>query len=202
MEPWAWSIVLLLSGIAIVVAEVFVPSGVVLGVLAVLCFVAGIGVAFLDGMKTGFIMLGVTSLAIPLVTAIAIQWWPHTPIGKRILIPRPESPDDVLPDTPDYRLLKSLVGQRGRSTCKMLPGGTVMIGQQTYEAMSLGMPIEQNTAVEVVEVRMNRLVVRPCEESSNQAAAELRNSPPSDDIPSDDMLSRPFDSLGIEDPLA
>jgi membrane-bound serine protease (ClpP class) len=195
MEPWAWSILLLLAGIAIVGAEVFVPSGGVLGFLAGLCFLAGIGVAFLDGIKTGFIMLGVTSLAIPIVVAIAIQWWPHTPIGKRILIPRPESPDAVLPDRPEFRSLKALIGHRGRSTCKMLPGGAVMIDHQPYEAISLGMPIDEDTPVEVVDVRMNRLVVRPCDEPVASAEREPAAA-------GDDLLSRPFDSLGIEDPLA
>src|SRR5262245_36205215 len=125
MEPWIWSIVLVAMGIGIVAVEVFIPSGGLLGVLAALCFIGGIGVAFLDSVQTGFIMLGVTSLAIPIVIGIAIQWWPHTPIGRRILIQPPAHPDDVLPDTPEYRNLKLLIGKRGRSTSKMLPGGTV-----------------------------------------------------------------------------
>jgi hypothetical protein len=145
-------------------------------------------------MQTGVIMLGVTSLAVPIVIMIAIQWWPHTPIGRRILIQPPENPDDVLPDTPEYRSLRLLTGKRGRTTSKMLPGGTVMIDRRTYEATSLGMPIEEHALVEVVEVRMNRLVVRPCDETEESLATGAADS--------NDVLSRPIDSLGIDDPLA
>ncbi|MGE0761215.1 MAG: NfeD family protein, partial [Pirellulaceae bacterium] len=137
---------------------------------------------------------GVTSLAIPLVLALAIHWWPHTPLGRRILNPPPENPDDVLPDTSEYRRLKSMIGQRGKATCDMLPSGTVRIDHRLYEAVSLGMPIDAGDRVEVVEVRMNRLVVRPCTEAEPAQHAEVRAD--------EDLLSRPFDSLGLEDPLA
>jgi membrane-bound ClpP family serine protease len=193
MAPWVWSVVLLLVGIGVVAAEMFVPSGGVLGVLAGFCFVGGIVVAFTDSLQTGFIMLGITTLAVPVLVGLAIQWWPHTPIGRRILIPPPDNPDDVLPDTPEYRDLKLLVGRRGRSRGKMLPGGIVVIDHRSYEANSVGMAIEAGVPVEVVAVNMSRLVVRPCE--------ELPVEPPPAAAADDEVLSRPFDALGIEDPL-
>ena len=165
-------------------------------VLAALCFIASIVVAFMHSTQLGVTMLGATTLAVPIVIALAVHWWPHTPIGKRILIPRPEHPDDVLPDTEEYRNLKALLGRRGRSTSVMLPGGTITIDRRTYDAISLGMPIDEDVPVEVVEVRMNRLVVRPSD------TAELENEVGSADKSSDDLLARPFESLGIEDPLA
>jgi membrane-bound ClpP family serine protease len=194
MEPWIWSVLLLVTGVAIVALEVFIPSGGVLAVLAGLSFLGSIGLAFLDSMRTGFVILAVTTLVVPVVIAVAIHWWPHTPIGRRILIPPPEHPDDVLPDTPEYRSLKLLVGRRGRCLNTMLPGGSVVIDRHTYDAVSLGMAIEENATVEVVEVRMNRLVVRPCDGVDRER--EISSARPGDDI-----LSRPFDSLGIEDPL-
>jgi membrane-bound ClpP family serine protease len=195
MEPWVWSVLLLLAGITIVGIEMFVPSGGVLAVMAGLCFVGSIVVAFMESLQTGVIMLGATTLAVPIVIAVAVQWWPHTPIGKRMLIQPPENPDELLPDNEEFRGLKALVGQRGRSTSKMLPGGTVKIDRRDYEAMTLGMPIDENVPVEVVEVRMNRLVVRPCEASDESQTAATTTK-------SDDLLSRPIDTLGLEDPLA
>jgi membrane-bound serine protease (ClpP class) len=196
MEPWVWSVLLLLAGIAIVGIEMFVPSGGALAVMAAMCFIASIVVAFMHSSQMGFMMLGATTLAVPIVIALAVHWWPHTPIGKRILIPRPEHPDDVLPDTEAHRRLKSLVGQQGRTTSLMMPGGTISIDHHTYDAMSLGMPIDANMPVEVVEIRMNRLVVRPSTASAatNQAAQPNRSP--------EDWLARPIESFGIEDPLA
>jgi membrane-bound ClpP family serine protease len=195
MEPWVWSILLLFTGVVIVALEVFVPSGGVLSVLAGLCFLGTVGLAFLDSVQTGIIMMGVTTLVVPIVVAAAIHWWPHTPIGRRILIQPPDHPDDVLPDTPEYRELKSLIGRRGRCLNTMLPGGSVVIDRRTYDAVSVGMPIEEKSPVEVVAVRMNRLVVRPCEETPSEPRAARGEQ-------GDDLLSRPIDSLGLEDPLA
>jgi membrane-bound ClpP family serine protease len=196
MDLWIWSVVMLLGGVGIVCLEAFVPSGGILGILAALCFIGAIVVAFMKNAQTGYIMMGLTTLIVPAVIAAVIHWWPHTPIGKRILIQPPEHPDDVLPDIAEFRDLKLLVGRRGRSTTKMLPGGTISIDRHTYEAMSLGMPIEENMPVEVVEVRMNRLVVRPSARLDDEP--NVTNSSRS----ADDILSRPIDSLGLEDPLA
>ena len=196
MEPWVWSVLLLLAGIAIVGIEMFVPSGGVLAVIAALCFIASIVVAFMHNTQLGLMMLGATTFAVPIVVAVEVHWWPHTPIGKRMLIQRPEHPDDVLPDNAEQRTLKSLVGHQGRTTSVMLPGGTVSINHHSYDAVSLGMPIDENVSVEVVEVRMNRLVVRPSDHPHQLP------DPISTKRPTEDLLSRPIESLGIEDPLA
>jgi hypothetical protein len=163
--------------------------------MAALCFIASIVVAFMHSQQLGFMILGATTICVPIVVALAVHWWPHTPIGKRILIPRPEHPDDVLPDNEEIRRLKSLVGHHGRTTSMMMPGGTISIDHRNYDAISLGMPIDENMPVEVVEVRMNRLVVRP---SNNSAAAQASSQKRS----AEDWLARPIESLGIEDPLA
>lgn len=194
MEPYLWSIVLLLAGVVIVGIELFVPSGGVLGVLAGLCFLGSIGVAFMQSVQTGLIMLTVTAAIVPLVIAAGIHLWPSTPIGRRILGKLPEHPDEVLPDSEAYRGLKGLLGRRGRTNCKMLPGGSISIDRRSYEAVSLGMAIDEHSPVEVVDVRIGRLVVRPCEEQDLAGDSPVEKG--------DDLLSRPIDSLGIDDPLA
>ena len=196
MEPYLWSILLLLGGILILTIEMFVPSGGVLGVMAALCFLGGIGVAFMQSLQTGLIMLTVTAALVPLLLAAAVHVWPNTPIGRRILGKLPEHPDEMLPETEAYRGLKELIGRRGRTTCKMLPGGSVLIDRRTHEAVSLGMPIDARAPVEVVDVRMGRLVVRPCADFD----ADIPANTPAEKA--DDLLARPIDSLGLDDPLA
>jgi membrane-bound serine protease (ClpP class) len=196
MEPYFWPVVLLLVGVAIGVVELFVPSGGVLSVLAGLCFLGAIAMAFLQSVQTGLVMLTATAIVVPLLLAVAVHFWPNTPIGRRILGKRPEHPDEVLPDSEAYRGLKGLIGRRGRANCKMLPGGSVLIERRSYEAVSVGMAIDENSPIEVVDVRMGRLVVRPSDR------AEADEPPESPAKKADDLLSRPIDSLGIDDPLA
>ena len=191
MEPLTWSICLLIAAIALVALELFIPSGGVLGFLSAAAVLASVIVAFTDGPRSGLLMLVVTLIVMPAVLASAVKWWPQTPIGQLILIPRPEDPDDVLPDTEEYRGLKPLIGKVGRSKSKMMPSGAVVIEGRMYDAVSEGMPIDAGATVKVIAVRTNRIVVRLTNETVTSTPA-----PPADDAA--DPLSQPIDSLGIE----
>jgi membrane-bound serine protease (ClpP class) len=113
-------------------------------------------------------------------------------MGKSILIRRPESEDEVLPDTDEYHRDR-LVGKIGVARCDLLPSGDVQIDGRTYDAVSNGPAIDRGQSVRVVDVNTQRLVVRELSE------AEMHEETP------DDVLSTPLDSLGIEpfdEPLA
>ena len=97
----------------------------------------------------------------PAALAAAVKWWPDTPIGRMMLIPLPKSPEEVLPETENYRGLKNLVGKRGTARGLMLPSGIVLIDNKPYDAVSEGMTIEAGQNVLVVAVSTQRLVVRP-----------------------------------------
>lgn len=199
MEPILWSIVLLLLGVLLVVLEVFLPSGGVLSILAALAVVAAICVAFTGGMVQGASVLLISTLLVPMVIVLAVRWWPQTPLGRLILIARPESDRDVLPDSPSYRERELLVGKFGRAKTKMLPSGAIVVDGKTYDAVSVGMAIEPGQPVKIVALRTQRIVVAPAEEHQLQHAS--RDQEPD----TEDVLSRPIDSLGldpIDDPLA
>ena len=80
----------------------------------------------------------------------------------------------------------------------MLPSGAVIIDGRTYDAVTEGIPLEEGQAIIVVDVRTNRIVVRPSDE---QPAKTTPVAP----FASDDPLSQPVDTLGIDgldEPLA
>src|SRR5262245_37148399 len=115
MTPLTWAILLILLGLVFLVLEFFIPSGGALAVICALSFLAAIIVGFMDGPRTGAVMLLAVCVIVPSATAAAVRWWPDTPIGKLVLIQRPRSSDEVLPETIAYRGLKDLVGRRGRA---------------------------------------------------------------------------------------
>ena len=187
MEPLAWSFCLLFAAIGLIVLELFIPSGGLLGFLSAVAVLASVVVAFLAGPRAGLLMMVVTLVVVPVVLASAVRWWPHTPIGQLILIPRPEDPDDVLPDTEAYRGLKRLIGKVGTSKSLMMPSGSVVIEGRSYDAVSEGMAINKGLPVKVIAVRTNRIVVRTTDEQVASSVAEAA-----------DVLSQPIDSLGID----
>jgi membrane-bound ClpP family serine protease len=190
MDPLAWSALLLLLGLFLVIVEVFIPSGGILGVLSICSLLAAVILAFYQrGAEVGFIFLAITAVTVPTALGLAFRWWPHTPMGRRLLLDLPKS-DEVLPDSPQRRTLRQMVGKFGVAKSVMLPSGAVLVDGQTIDALSEGMPIEAGQRVRVIEVRGNRVVVRPAED------------PPRS---SDDVLSQPIESLGLDsldDPLA
>ena len=197
MQTLIWPFALLLATVLLVFLEIFVPSGGLLGLLAAVALMASIGLAFVQSMADGAIVLLVDLLVLPLVIAIAIKVWPHTPLGKLILLKRPGDDEDILPDTEEYHLREKMLGKRGVARTPLLPSGDVAIENRVYDAVSDGVPIEVGQRVVVVAVRTQRLVVRPL---SAQELGEFNDAEAADDI-----LATPIDSLGIDpmdDPLA
>lgn len=189
----AWAILLLLTGCALVVLEVFIPSGGVISILATVAFISAIIIAFQEssttGPATGFVFTAITVFAVPMLVALAFKYWPKTRMGKAFLGELPTD-EEVLPEDPR----RGLIGRVGVARSKMLPSGTVEIDGQMIDAVTQGQAIEPGAYVVVAEVRANRVVVRP-------AGKDQR---PSHQNPND-VLSRPIDELGIEsldDPLA
>jgi membrane-bound ClpP family serine protease len=190
--PWLWAVLLLLLGLGLAVLEVFIPSGGILGFLSVCSIIGAIVLGFMDPHPwVGFTILGTAVFGLPAAVVLALRWWPSTPIGRRMVLKAPGG-EDVLPDGPRQRGLKELVDRVGVAKSKMLPSGAVTIDGRTIDAVSEGMAIDAGQRVRVVEVRGNRVVVRPVDEET-----------PSETEP--DPLARPFDAIGsdpFEDPPA
>jgi membrane-bound ClpP family serine protease len=202
MDPIYWALGLLVVGLLLVVLEVFIPSSGVLGVLAAMAVIGAVVVAFTGGLRSGAIVVALTAILIPLVLSGAVKYWPHSPVGRLILIKLPKSDRDVLP-LDEWGDPKQLIGRLGRAKSKMLPGGVVVIERRKYDAVSHGAAIDLGQVVKVVGVRNGRIVVR--------SSDEILPEPPPESIPTaaieseEDLLSRPIDALGLEsldDPLA
>ena len=160
MNTLVWVVVLLLLGLAVMVLEVFVPSGGILGFVSVLALISAVATAFLEqGTTAGMAALAVVVLAVPTVLSAAFRWFPETPLGRRVLPPAPEAAD-VLPDPSRRRHLRELIGRTGLTGSELLPFGSVAIDGEIVEAMSESGPLEAGVAIEVVGVQGTAIVVR------------------------------------------
>lgn len=160
MQTLIWVGLLLLVGLAVMVLEVFVPSGGVLGFLSLVAIGAAIVMAFMEqGAGFGMAVLAVTFAAVPAVLAVAFRWFPDTPLGRRVL-PPPPAPEDVIPAADRRRRLRELVGRGGRVVSELVPWGAVAVGDGQFEAVSETGPVAAGTEVDVVGVQGAALVVR------------------------------------------
>jgi membrane-bound ClpP family serine protease len=181
MDFWVWAVILLAIGLSLAIMEVFFPSGGLIGFLSAAAIVAAVVMAFKQGSTVGLAVLSGTMVSVPVVVAVALKLWPETAMGRRMLLKPPES-DEILPDLPRQRQLKAMIGRIGQTKSKMLPSGAVTIDGHTIDAVSEGVPIEIGQRVRVIQVRGNRVVVRPVD----------------DEVPGDteeNPLARPIDSI-------
>lgn len=183
LDPLSWAIILMIAGCGLVVLEVFIPSGGILSFCAAIAIVASIVMAFRRDLTAGVGFIVLTLLAVPVTLGLAFKYWPHTPMGKAFLGELKTS-DDLKPADPR----RELVGKVGVAKSKMLPSGSVQIEGKYIDAISQGMAIELGQAVVVVEVRANRVVVRPADE---EEARRLVKDPR-------DVFSTPIEELGMD----
>ncbi len=194
MDPWVWAILLLALGMGLAVLEVFFPSAGILGFLAVSSIIAAVIMGFRQGPGWGMSILGVAIVGIPVLIVVAFKVWPHTAIGRKVLLMAPSS-RDVLPSEQRVQRLKSYVGRVAVTKCKMLPAGAIVIDGRTVDAISEGMPLEEGQAVRIIEVRANRVVVRPTDEEPPQPEAQDPLRRPIEQIAAD-----PFDEPPVDNP--
>lgn len=173
-----WSIALLVVGLLVMVLEVFLPSGGILGFISVVAILAAVVMAFVEeGPTAGIGVLAAAVVAVPGVLIMAFRWFPKTPLGRRVLPPPPDA-SEVLPDSPLRRRARGMVGRTGRVVREMLPWGSVEIDGTTFEAVSETGLIELGATVEAVGVQGMSLVVRPT--SQETPAPNVFSSPVTD----------------------
>lgn len=184
ISPLTIAVILLAVGLAVIVLELFVPSGGILAVVAAAAIVGSVIAALMHEDRSVGMTFAVAEVAAVIGgLALIVKWWPNSSIGRRIA---PELPreEEVLPENE----LKQLVGKLGYAKSMMLPSGAVVVEGRTVNAVSEGMAIDAGEAVKVIEVRGNRIVVRKVE-IAEQRQPQRRE---------DDLLSRPIEELGLE----
>lgn len=182
IEPWVWAVMLIVVGIGLAVLELFVPSGGILALLSITSIIAALILAFKSGPVIGLAFLVAVIVGMPTGFGLAVKWWPHTPIGRRILL-RVGGSEDVLPNDDFRRGLKDLVGRTGHAKSKMLPSGAILVDGRTIDATTEGVPIEPGQRVIVLDVQGTHVLVRPLEDDE---------APPTEE---QEGLSQPIDSI-------
>ena len=164
MDNWVWAILLLIGAVGLGFLELFIPSGGILGVLAVLALLGGVVFAFLQGTFFGLGLLLVVVVGWPFLIWYMLEIWQATPIGRRILLDPAEDP--ALQPNEELERHKALLGKTGTAKSLMMPSGMIEIDGQRFDAVSAGMPIDPGTPVCVVRADGINLTVRPTDRSS------------------------------------
>jgi len=187
-----WIIALFVLAMLFMVSEFFFPSSGVMGILAAIMVVTAIIWSYVEwGVNGGTFVFATAMVLVPVLLALGIKWWPHTPIGKRILLQPPTELARAHEELAQKR--QALVQCRGIAKSPLLPAGAIIVEGQTYDAVSEGAPIDEGQPIEVVRIQGNHIIVRPVKTN-----APLPSQLPQDaTTPPDDILSQPLSDVKL-----
>ena len=160
MSYLIWPLLLLAFGLMLLMVEAFLPTGGLIGLLAVGCLGVSVYQAFSvsDAPTLGWKFLAAEVILIPVAMIVAIQLWPKTPFAKRYFL-RPPAPEELDLAHSPHRL-DHLIGEIGRTLTPLRPSGVVDFEGRRIEGRSEGGFIARGLLVKAVRVQSATLVVR------------------------------------------
>lgn len=170
MDPIVVAILMYLLALLLFVIDVFLPSGGILLFCTGLAGIASVYFGFRSGTNAGLVMLLVIMATVPVMIVVFLKLWPHTPLGKRVMLQPPD-----YQTSSEHQQLKSFIGTVVVNRWPLIPTGQIQIGHRRFNAQSAdGRFIEVNQRVKVVDVRERIMVVQPTlEPASNPNARSV-----------------------------
>lgn len=144
---------MVVAGVLLVFAEVFIPGGV-LGVVGGILLLVGIVGAFGKSLVWGSVLF----VAVTVFGGIGFYFWityfPGSRMGRKIVLSADGQDWHGFDDTK-----QELVGKEGVAHSKLRPSGTAIIAGQRVDVVTRGEMIERRAEIRVIEVEGNKVTV-------------------------------------------
>ncbi len=155
MKVFFLPVALQLAGVIVIIAEIFLPSGGLLSVVAAGLFGYSLFIVFHDISTIAGIWFVLADIfIIPILIGVGLKVLARSPATLRDTL---SSDNGVVSQSPE---LGGFLGCEGRSVTALHPGGTAMIGGKRADVVSRGEYIEKDRDIVVVEVTGNQIIVR------------------------------------------
>ena len=161
-----WPLLLLAVGLILLVTEAFIPSGGLIGLLALGCLGVSLYQAFTvpESPYLGWKFLAAELFLIPAALMLAVQLWPRTPLARRMFL-APPTPEEVQAAPPRHRL-DHLIGEYGRALTPMRPSGLVDFDGHRLDGLAEDELIPAGTLIRAVRIHSGVLVVRKADDQA------------------------------------
>jgi len=152
MNALMWAIALQILSVALLMAEIFLPSGGILAIATAASLVGSLAVGFTSSATEGWVLLCLDLVIFPWLTWWGIKQIQNSPMGLPQKLEHGGSGEEGLSD---------LVGRVGLTETDLRPVGRVRIGDRLVDAQARTGFVNAGTEVEVVSAQGNHLVVKP-----------------------------------------
>lgn len=160
MDPVTLAYILIGVGILLVLAELVLPTGFVLVAIGVCAALVGVGLLFAHGsVETALMALLSLCVGGPILGGLLFYLWPYSPMGRRLIKAAEE--DVTIASMAGNAALEGLRGKVGRAVSSLRPSGIAVFDGRRIDVLTEGMMVEPGQWVKCVEVRANKVIVRP-----------------------------------------
>jgi membrane-bound serine protease (ClpP class) len=155
MSPLTLAILLQLAGVVVIIAEIIIPSGGLISVVALILFGYSLFVVFQEvSVAIGIFFVIADIITIPVLVLTGLKLLAKSPVTlKREL----SSATGVTSQSSE---LDNYLGLTGTATCNLHPAGTAFINNRRVDVVSRGEYIEKGSAIVVSAVTGNQIIVR------------------------------------------
>lgn len=147
---WFWYILLYLIGLGLFFLELFVPSGGIIALAAVMT----VGYSIYSLWTSGYSTVGVITTVL---TFLYLIWLIRWGIRKFSLA---SNLDSAQATGDDVRAAESMIGQTGKALTALRPSGMARLQGRRVDVVAQHGFIAKGAEIEVFEVNGNRIVVR------------------------------------------
>jgi len=158
MNILAFAVLMQFIGVIVVIAEIIIPSGGLLGAAAIGFFGYSLYLVFHDiSAQTGMVFVAVDIVMIPCLFIVGIKMLAKSPATLNTMLSRQ---DGVTSQSPE---LEKYLHQQGRAVSDLRPGGVAMITGRKVDVVSRGEYIDKNSELLVIAVTGNQVIVKKTE---------------------------------------
>lgn len=168
IDPVNLAYILIAAGAVLLVAELFLPTGFILVVIGTLSALAGVGLLFVhSSLETAVTGLLTVCVGGPLLGGLLFSLWPYSPMGRKLM--RAREVQETVASMAGNVELGGLRGKVGRTVSPLRPSGVAEFDGRRIDVITEGLMVEPGQWVKCVEVRANKVVVRPADKPDLEA---------------------------------
>jgi membrane-bound serine protease (ClpP class) len=152
-------IILQLVGVVVIIAEIILPSGGILSIVALGVFGYSLFIVFNEiSMTIGFSFVAADLILIPVLVIVGLKLLARSPVTLRKTLSRKGGVSSQSSE------LGSYVGTQGNAVTDLRPAGIAVINSKRVDVVTRGEYLEKDSAIIVTAVTGNQIIVRKKDE--------------------------------------
>ena len=152
-------IILQLVGVVVIIAEIILPSGGILSIVALAVFGYSLFIVFNEiSMIVGFSFVAADLILIPVLVIVGLKLLARSPVTLRQTLSRKEGVSSQSSELERY------IGTRGNAVTDLRPAGIAVINGKRVDVVTRGEYLEKDSAIVVAAVTGNQIIVRKKDE--------------------------------------